>query len=446
MSGLDGPLPGSAQLVATEFPLDGFGYVAEEYVLSGMARSFRRTGEPDRPWAAEPDGRAPYRTRVVIYRPADEASGLVVEWLNVSAGRDAAPGWLIAHRHLIRERLAWAGVSVQRAGVDGGGAILGRTALGLRQADPARYGRLTHPGDAFGYDMFTQAGRALRGLLGAEWLLAYGKSQSARHLVTYLNAVEPLDPGSEVYDGYLVHARPDWAAPLDGGAPDRSKPIRIRTDGQAPVLVLQTETDVLGERLHARGARQPDGDRVRTWEIAGASHVDRYSMGAAVHDDGRLPIEDLATLLSPATEFLGVSFDLPVNPGLPHHYVSQAAVAALDRWVREGVAPATASPLAADRDEYGIARGGVRTPWVEVPVAALSGLGQPGDGWDSLFGSAVQLPPETIAALYPGGIDDYMARFTVATDEAIDAGFLLDADRAEILAVAQTRAGSCIPK
>jgi hypothetical protein len=169
-------------------------------------------------------------------------------------------------------------------------------------------------------------------------------------------------------------------------------------------------------------------------------------MGAAVQDDGRLPLEDLATLLTPATEFLGVTFDLPVNPGLPHHYVTQAALAALDRWAWDGTAPASAPCLEPGTDEHGIAVGGVRTPWVDVPLAVLSGLGQPGDGWDSLFGSAVPLPDATIAALYPGGIDDYVARFTVATDRAVAAGFLLAADRAEILAVAQTRAGSCMPR
>src|SRR5581483_6525771 len=100
-------------------------------------------------------------------------------------------GWLMAHRHLIRERYAWAGVSVQRAAIDGGSSLLGGSAQGLRQADPERYGTLDHPGDAFGYAIFAQAGRALRELLTPPRLLAYGKSQSARHLVTHLNAVEP---------------------------------------------------------------------------------------------------------------------------------------------------------------------------------------------------------------------------------------------------------------
>jgi hypothetical protein len=35
-----------------------------------------------------------YATRVVVRRPGDGGSGtLVVEWLNVSSGQDAAPDW-----------------------------------------------------------------------------------------------------------------------------------------------------------------------------------------------------------------------------------------------------------------------------------------------------------------------------------------------------------------
>ena len=50
--------------------------------------------------------------------------------------------------------------------------------------------------------------------------------------------------------------------------------------GEAPVLVLQAEGDLVGP-LAARLARQPDGDRLRWWEIAGTSPADSYLIGAA---------------------------------------------------------------------------------------------------------------------------------------------------------------------
>jgi hypothetical protein len=93
-----------------------------------------------------------------------------------------------------------------------------------------------------------------------------------------------------------------------------------------------------------------------------------------------------------------------------------------------------ASPFALDAS--GIARGGVRSPWVDAPSAVLSGLGQSGTEFAFLFGTTSALEPSARARLYPGGRPDFLARFAKATDDAIAAGFLLDADREEILTVA----------
>jgi hypothetical protein len=42
----------------------------------------------------------------------------------------------------------------------GGRAVVAN--LDLKHADPACYGTLVHPGDSYSYDMYTQAGRAVR--------------------------------------------------------------------------------------------------------------------------------------------------------------------------------------------------------------------------------------------------------------------------------------------
>jgi hypothetical protein len=56
----------------------------------------------------------------------------------------------------------------------------------LRPSNPGRYGKLSHPGDAFSYDIYSQAGRAIRsaggvkvlGPLALKHVLAVGESQS----------------------------------------------------------------------------------------------------------------------------------------------------------------------------------------------------------------------------------------------------------------------------
>jgi len=86
-------------------------------------------------------------------------------------------------------------------------------------------------------------------------------------------------------------------------------------------------------------------------------------------------------------------------------------------------------------DEHGIAKGGIRTPHGDVPVATLSGLGNRGAPISMLCGVTQPFSNEKLAASYRDR-DDYVARFTESCDEAVAAGFLLGADAPEIIALA----------
>lgn len=88
-------------------------------------------------------------------KPARFSGTVVVEWLNVTGGADAAPDWTLGHNELIREGDVWVGVSAQKVGVD---AL--KTAP--PRGDPVRYATLSHPGDSYSYDIFSQAGQAIR--------------------------------------------------------------------------------------------------------------------------------------------------------------------------------------------------------------------------------------------------------------------------------------------
>ncbi|HEX3332865.1 MAG TPA: alpha/beta hydrolase domain-containing protein, partial [Acidimicrobiales bacterium] len=160
-------------------------------------------------------------------------------------------------------------------------------------------------------------------------------------------------------------------------------------------------------------------------------------------DDGTLSGAQLAELLRPTTNLLIGQTETPVNAGPQQHYVAQAAVAHLERWARGGAPPPASPRLAADDDlsgfaldERGNVLGGIRTPWVDVPVAVLSGLGQVGEVFAALLGRTVPFDEATLAALYQGGVTEYLERFEASLDDTIEAGFLLPEDRAEILEVA----------
>jgi hypothetical protein len=454
------------------FDLAPLGYTLEEFFIDGTATCYEPAGPAgaDGYWEVTPSGQATFATRMVVCRPADPAAftgTVVLEWLNVSAGFDAPAHWMLTHRHVLRSGWAWVGVSAQRVGVEGGGDIFAadREQAGpepgermmalpaLKESDPARYGSLHHPGDAFCFDIFAQAGRAVRagavlGPLRATCVLGAGVSQSAIHLVSYVNAVAPTLPPEAACDGYLIGCRTGRAAPLSGwGGQIRAEGpdgVRVRTD-VAPVLTVQTETDVTGV-LAGVTARQPASTRFRWWEIAGASHADTYLLGgASFMDSGDLPPAEFARLLAPTAEPLGMQLPAPVNSGPQHHYVAQAAIAHLDRWARGGDPPPRSPLLEVDPDDHmllvtddsGIARGGIRTGWVDVPVAALSGIAPDGaPGLAILLGSTRVFGAAELARRYPGGRDEYAAAFAAATERAVTAGFLLAEDASEIAAVA----------
>jgi hypothetical protein len=427
---------------ATTVDLAGAGYVEQEFFLRGEATSHRYTEVPgpDGVWSVEPDATAPYTTRILVRRPEDPAAfngTVVVEWFNVTANVDVDVDFGFYAEEVLRSGAAWVGVTAQQIGVIGtGGGQFGDAAIGLQAWDPPRYGELDHPGDAFAYDIFSQAGAVLRtdegrralGGLTPEIVLATGESQSAFRMATYVNAVDPI---AQVFDGFLIHSRDGGAAPLDDrvlGVDEAEEPdtTRIRTDQRAPVLQFITESDLFSLRAESPfpDARQPDDDRVHTWEVAGTAHADAtYLQGLS--DQGTRQFED----------FLDLSAVIPFANQGPQSQVMRAALRALRAWVVDGTAPPTAEPLRVDdgaiaRDEHGNALGGVRTPAVDVPVATLSGEGTP------LIGSTTPFPPEQLAQRY-GNREAYLAAHREATEGAVDAGFLLAEDIADVVAQAE---------
>ncbi len=458
-----GPIAGTPLLDLGKFDLAALGYVTEEFFLSGTATSYKRVGQitEDGNWQVEHAATAPFTTRIVVVRPADAGKfngTAVVEWLNVSAGTDLGADWSALHREIVRDGFAYVGVSAQKVGIEGGPSLV-PNALPIKKADPARYGRLSHPGDAFAYDIFSQAGAAVRGAAGAKVLgplaakrlLATGDSQSAVFLTTYVNAIDPV---AKVYDGYLIHSRFGSAGSIEGasmlgGPSDMPATVKLRADLRVPVITVITETDLIGAGLAGfAAAAQDDTKRQRTWEIAGAAHADTYVFGATAIDSGSTPVAQLAAAYAPTDTIAGMQLAKPVNSAPQHHYVLSAALWSLDRWVRAGKEPPKAprlktlagdkpgAPLQLVLDANGDAEGGIRTPWMDVPTARLSGLGNSPGAIGGLFGVTEPFDQAMLDKLYPRGRAEYLKKFDKSLESAIKAGFILPADAADIKALA----------
>jgi hypothetical protein len=403
---------GSGQATAAVQDLASSGYAESEYFFGGRAAGYNGAHRADGGWNAREVETAEFRSRMIVRRPQDPArfSGtVVVEWLNVTTGRDGDPSWGYGAAEIMREGHAWLGVSAQAPGV-----------RALASADPQRYGSLDHPGDRYSFDIFTQAARALTRRNGAaplgdlrpDTLIAIGLSQSAAFLNSYVDGVQPL---VGVFDGFLVHSP--------------AQPALIRNDLDQPTLVFVTESELT--QFGYAAIRQRQSDSVRVWQVAGAAHADAWLLdeiggGFASSCPGRL------------------------NEG-PHHQVLRAALHNLVGWVRTGEAPPVAAPIelaetgkgrlaAIARDELGNARGGIRTPFVDVPVSALSG--DPVPGGPPLchsFGSTTPFDAATLARLYPDH-ESYVEAFVASTEAAVDAGHILRPEADEMIATAEQSA------
>ncbi len=336
------------------FDLDAFGYESHEYFVSGTATA---TGS---------DTTADYTTRIVVVHPSDPAdfSGTVMlDWVNVTAQFENAVNSLTSVEFLLREGWAWAHVSAQAAG------ICCTPALTPKTWDPVRYADLSHPGDDYSYDMFSQIAQAfkqpgdvhpLRGMT-AEIVLAAGQSQGGSRVSGFISSGQALD---RTIDGILQQA---------GGTKN------YETAPPIPVIHL------LGDREGSVADPTP-WPTYRLWEVAGAAHQDSWV--------GRQQTEGASTrVIAGVRQSRGMAEALWESAGqygeiidpraavcivngalLPNRYVANAALAALDTWARGGEPAPTGARyefdgtgLAKDSDQNTL--GGIRLAPMTAPVA-----------------------------------------------------------------------------
>jgi hypothetical protein len=398
---------------ATSHDLAIHGYVEEEFLVEGTASRYMT---PALATGTILSSGHPYRTRIVVRRPVERKrfnGTVLVEWYNVTNGFDAENTWFFVWEDVLRSGYAWVGVSAQNVGVSR-----------LRSFSPTRYGSLdvtaggTVTGDALSYDIFSQAGQAIKHPAGVDLLgglapkvvIATGESQSASRLSTYVNSIHPL---ANVYDGFLLLS---------------SLGNRIRTDLGTPVWKVSAEYDVAQSEA---AARQPDTDMIRLWEVAGTSHVDHHLRLS------REPL-DLRDNGSSSAATLAPTCGVPtLGTRVPMQYVLAAAYDHLVRWITKGTPPPTAPLIeiasfgpgnraTIQRDALGLALGGIRLAELAVPTAVNNGVNT-GPGACERWGYYIPFDLPTLRALYPRHAD-YADAVKEVTKENRRRGYILQPD------------------
>lgn len=410
---------------ASDIALASHGYVEEEYFLSGTASIY---DAPDGTPAAPPTTLArvvregvPYRTRMVVRRPANPADfngTVLLEWLNTSDGFDGEYFWVQAHKHVVRDGYVYVGLSAQDQS-------MAHATLGLKVFSPTRYGGLdvTGGGDACcadaqtAYDIFAQAGRAVRSNpavlrgLDVRNVIGIGMSQSGRRMSVYANYVHL---GAPVYDAFLfqVHNSP------------------LRDDVGVPVIKVLSESEYDNQI-----AKEYDTDLRKSWWVAGTSH------GDILQRTGRngVRLRDLGVGLTPSDACgpTGPLGERMTRTRTPLAHVINAAVHHLTSNIeRRTPLPSAATPTWAPspawvaRDARGNALGGIQLAAMVAPTARADGLECGNIGvWEPFT-------TDQLKALYPSHAD-YVARVRQAVAANVAAGVVLPADAAETIADAE---------
>ena len=446
--------------------LSKYGYIEEEYLISGDARVF---GWPNGRTTPPMLATGHYTTRILVRRPKDDSKfngTAIVEPMNPSSPVDLPIMWAESYSQFMADGYAWVGITIKP-----------NTIKALKKFDPARYGALamphpssgptcgakdinswaqpTTPADETGlaWDILNEVGALLKATSAdnplsrrADRLYMTGQSQTAgyaRTYATFFGLTEKAPDGHPLYDGYLYSGSPPWQVPLSqclkGFSP--GDPRLLTGPAGVPVIELFTQGDI-GSNIETR---RPDSDKApdlyRRYEIAGASHVDPWEQKSFASEQDMVRASGQTNPITEADcEPKNVT---PSN--FPTRYVFDAAWRNLDDWVNKGV-PAPHAPWLRLRpdaaknfrpdqsfivDRYGNAEGGIRTPYVDVPTARWIGAKSP--SFQCMFeGYKYDFDQSTLKKMYPTH-DAYVTKVRRDADNLMKGKWLTPTDAAAIV-------------
>jgi hypothetical protein len=379
--------------------LQPHGYVEEEYFVSGTV-----------------DGK-PYATALLVRKPKDAAkfSGVVaVETLHAQG---AIPFWGL-REVLMSGNHGWVMVVSQRSALEAFN----------KKSNAARYASLQipeapgtpanpmapNPQDAISQEIMSQVGALLKSNsrggpfagMKVKYLIMGGSSQTGMTTLRYIqqsHSKARLSDGKPVYDGYL---------PMEAFA---TGPL---TGGDAAVIHVVGEGDFgLFRAFSAQGAftvradSDSANDRFREYEFPASSHVPTRGIS-----DPKVIFATLDNVTKPGEH-------LSQFPTPPFY---NATLVNLIDWITKGISPPKAPPIEREngeilRDEYGNAKGGVRTPYVDLPTVryiASAPATEPANMVRRMIGLQEPIPTEKLLSMYKSRAD-YLERFDQEIDRLV---------------------------
>lgn len=421
------------------------GYVEEEFIINGLANVYEWFHSDNNPATIRTDA-APYTTRILVRRPRNPvqfSGNVIVEVFNWSRGYDTPwGGWAESYDYFLSHRDVWVGITIRPAAIEG-----------LKKFNPARYSELSmanplpfeqrcrNPGgyatpsspeseDGLAWDIISQVGMLVRGkaagnpLAGYKVEYVYATGATGGDLSAYVSAIHPLasaENGRPVFDGYVIKCTgsPGCINQCEPRIPPQDPRCKCYID--VPVIRIMTQGDILGVGSHPDWSwvyRQPDsdnfGEQYRLYEVPGSCVKANFPR-----------------LCEPCKEDIlaaGGKWEGPVvvsENELPLRFILNGAFANIDTWVRRRIAPPRAERLETKGeypdmhfvlDEFRNIKGGLRTPYVDVPVATYSADDK-----------IIPFDRLLLLELYPSHAE-YFRRVSEQSDELVRKGWISETD------------------
>jgi Alpha/beta hydrolase domain len=443
------------------------GYSTREYFISGRANIYEFTPTGIRVVAPCPPSVTgvalpacwglPYTTRMLVLAPIDHRrfSGRVwINPFNAASGADSAGVWHRQLDYFTRNGDILVGFTASASAVNRlktNANTSGRYAELYWPVAPGRV--LDAPYDGITYDIASQLGALfkkngpdspihgyrVKGLFETGFSLDGGL---VFNQANFFASLARMPDGGPTYDGYLSQGNAgayslNFGLTPNGGdgvftgtATGRGFPLgsddpRIKMQPRdVPVIKLNTEAEIasIDPVQYPIDWRRPDSnnprDRYRAWEVPGSGHGDT----SAAFDPAPAAGSPSGTANSCGH----------VTTNFPFRYVANAASEALAEWALRNEPPARVkpieqtsltapTPMTINRDEFGNALGGVRTPYVEVPHSTYSPL-------DACFTAfRTPLSQTVLDSLYKSH-KDYVRQFEVSAKQAVARRVWLEAD------------------
>ena len=443
--------------------LEEFGYVEEEYLVSGLANVYAWEGTVGRPKIRTAG--CPYCTRIIVRKPADvkQFSGSVMVEMMHNGGDIDNPcaGWATSFEHIISSGDAYVGISVS-----------GATFKALKNFDSERYADISYKNPLppeqrrpFGnmalspdqeknvrggvqiddsdrekgmdFDMVSQVAAMIkRGMPGTPFegyaaKRAYLVGVTFGEIPCYVSSILPyamVEGDKPAYDGFIIYMS-GRAGNLnrEEGVLSWDDP-RCKCGGIVPVVRIQTSGELRGVDPHplwacmyrSENSDEP-GNLGRWYEVAGASLKFSARRGVSTFPSSEEIIKAGVEEANKRWNALHTTMIPGLNVSIMQHIIA-CTYRNLKDWSIKGISLPQAPVIEMTGgypdgepmlDESGNQIGGVRSHYVDIPIASYSE-----DGTITPFSS------EMLKGLY-GSKENWLIKVSERLHEMVEERWIL---------------------